>query len=437
MIYADQTLQASHIAAEAAAIPAAATTEEHEPPCKRQKRSAQEGKNGDDVSIIATASHSAAFVVVTEDKSLTVLSLAQNATIHEHSRRTVPKRPSAVQIIQETNTILCADKFGDVYALPLYTDQPWPYTEARSEPTKAGSEEPLFKPSATKFTVHSKQNRKALESQQRQKSFTPRKEPLAFEHKLILGHVSMLTDMIYVAASEDGRRTAAIITADRDEHIRISRSLPQAHIIKGYCLGHQEFVSKLCHLDGTTLLVSGGGDDWLGLWDYTTFQLKQKIDMRQALVDGGIALNTQDNLALTILREVRISAPETSVLFAVCERIAAVLTIVIDHARDTAPLVHATRTEDNPIAIETFADQRVIVSFDARNADRARLQSYQLLMDDGPARLELEQDGPSVLRHLNALNTDSRDSNSFDSSLYNIASMRKRRGWADLEEEPD
>lgn len=54
-----------------------------------------------------------------------------------------------------------------------------------------------------------------------------------FEHKLLLGHVSMLTDIALVVLN--GRNY--IITADRDEHIRISRGIPQSHIIEGFCLG--------------------------------------------------------------------------------------------------------------------------------------------------------------------------------------------------------
>lgn len=132
-------------------------------------------------------------------------------------------------------------------------------------------------PSATTLTVHSGRNRKTLEEQLKQKAKGPAKskEPMRFEHELLLGHVSMLTDVTY--ANVDGR--SYIITADRDEHIRISRGQPQAHIIEGFCFGHEAFVSRL-RLTPSGLLVSGGGDDDLFVWDWQTCSLKERLTIR-------------------------------------------------------------------------------------------------------------------------------------------------------------
>jgi tRNA (guanine-N(7)-)-methyltransferase subunit TRM82 len=51
--------------------------------------------------------------------------------------------------------------------------------------------------------------------------------------KLILGHVSVLTTFL-LSQEED-----YIITADRDEHIRVSW-YPQGFVIEMYCLGHEK-----------------------------------------------------------------------------------------------------------------------------------------------------------------------------------------------------
>jgi tRNA (guanine-N(7)-)-methyltransferase subunit TRM82 len=183
----------------------------------------------------------------------------------------------------EDTTILCGDKFGDVYSLPLLDDGHYSAGQAGTKPALQPQSD--FKPSATNFTVHTKRNRIALESQmkQAQQGLTPRKEALQFEHKLLLGHVSMLTDLKFAYASIDGKPRPHIITADRDEHIRISRGPPQAHIIEGYCLGHTAFISKICLVPGTELLLSGGGDDWIGVWNWRTNELVQKLDLREAL----------------------------------------------------------------------------------------------------------------------------------------------------------
>lgn len=137
-------------------------------------------------------------------------------------------------------------------------------------------------PSATTLTVHSGRNRKTLEEQLKQKAKGPAKskEPMRFKHELLLGHVSMLTDVTY--ANVDGR--SYIITADRDEHIRISRGQPQAHIIEGFCFGHEAFVSRLC-LTPSGLLVSGGGDDDLFVWDWQTCSLKERLTIRDLAFD--------------------------------------------------------------------------------------------------------------------------------------------------------
>lgn len=53
--------------------------------------------------------------------------------------------------------------------------------------------------------------------------------------ELVLGHASLLTDF---ALSIDEKY---IITADRDEHIRVSW-YPQGYNIEMYCLGHEKYV---------------------------------------------------------------------------------------------------------------------------------------------------------------------------------------------------
>jgi len=85
------------------------------------------------------------------------------------------------------------------------------------------------------------------------------------EAKLILGHLSMLLD---IAISKDGK---FVLTADRDEKIRVSR-FPNSYNIHNFCLGHKEFVtsiSLLPDIDGDReLLASGSGDGTVKVWDY-------------------------------------------------------------------------------------------------------------------------------------------------------------------------
>ena len=54
------------------------------------------------------------------------------------------------------------------------------------------------------------------------------------DETLLLGHVSLLTTLLL---SKDDKY---VITADRDEHIRVSW-YPEAYTIEGYCLGHRKY----------------------------------------------------------------------------------------------------------------------------------------------------------------------------------------------------
>lgn len=202
----------------------------------------------------------------------------------------MPKRPCAIALTSDESTILCGDKFGDVYSLPLLGK---PYEDIANTPKpdsedingQLKEEHIAFVPAASSRTVHTKKNQEALRNQQKQTNPRKEKKLLNFEHQLLLGHVSLLTDLACVSLDGHGslcdKRREYIITSDRDEHIRISRGTPQAHIIEGYCQGHTEFISKICvPQNNRRLLISGGGNDHLLVWDWLRGTIRQRIDLR-------------------------------------------------------------------------------------------------------------------------------------------------------------
>uniref|UniRef100_A0A3Q4GGE4 Uncharacterized protein n=1 Tax=Neolamprologus brichardi TaxID=32507 RepID=A0A3Q4GGE4_NEOBR len=72
-----------------------------------------------------------------------------------------------------------------------------------------------------------------------------------------------------------------IITADRDEKIRVSH-LRSPYNIQSFCLGHRQFVSALQILSAHPhWLLSGSGDGTLKLWDYESGSELQSLDLRQ------------------------------------------------------------------------------------------------------------------------------------------------------------
>ena len=203
----------------------------------------------------------------------------------------MPKRPCSIALNTNEESILCGDKFGDVYALPL-RDVP---IDPNSSPSvieaseaRAAPIEKKFVPAANNLTIHTKTNQRALLNQQRAANKTAERKALAFTHQLLLGHVSLLTDLVYVTLTdfiESGPRNKDyIITADRDEHIRVSRGPPQSHVIESYCLGHRCFVSKLCIPKWEkSILISGGGDGFLLLWNWSAGLARQKVEIATLL----------------------------------------------------------------------------------------------------------------------------------------------------------
>ncbi|KAJ5086052.1 hypothetical protein N7532_010823 [Penicillium argentinense] len=233
---------------------------------------------------ILTTSFDGKYVIAltAEDKCIRVFNLGENGKLEELSSREMPKRPSALVLTPDGQTILCGDKFGDAYSLPLIPGEYLPRTE----------KEKAYKPAATALTVHSRRNLESLEQQRIQaekaaknggvkKPSSEEKTSLNFEHRLIIGHVSLLTDLIAVALPTEatpGRNY--ILTADRDEHIRVSRGIPQSHIIERYCLGHTSFITKLCSPSwAPEYLISGGGDNYLLLWNWGESQVLQKVSL--------------------------------------------------------------------------------------------------------------------------------------------------------------
>ena len=457
----------------------ATAQDDDERPAKKQKIAKAEAapSNVIKLAISPTQQHA---VVVTEDKCVRVFSVAGNGAIEELSQRFMPKRPCAVEVLPDGSSILCGDKFGDVYSIPLLIAKPAEDVDAAIGANgihEVVEKKGTFKPSASTSTVHSKRNRKALEAQMAQRNFTPRKEALQFEHKLLLGHVSMLTDMVFATTQVDGVARPHIITADRDEHIRISRGPPQAHIIEGYCMGHTEFISSLCLVPGTDLLVSGGGDDWLGVWSWPKFELLRKIDLRaslnrllseklqsslaRAVADGKLKLGASGELPIVVsgitVAPLTARAGTGRCLLVTLEKMPLLFAISLEQAlgSSTTDLTYNMMDMGGiPVAI-TYVEDSVIISFDTRQHALGRLHAYWLIEQGSPGSDSARQAeqirlakfcslegiigyaNEGLAKRINALavaSSPATDDKKLDALLYNTGSLRKRRGWEDADD---
>ena len=249
----------------------------------------------------------------------------------------MPKRPCALAIMPDNRVLLSADKFGDVYALPLTPSDHLPIPSQHTlisrsvtpgTPSTTGGSTPIPRLKADETVVHTKRNLKALENQK--KAALERKQPTAqdnrpqFEHALLLGHVSMLTAICVAQATSpvDGKTRTYILTGDRDEHIRVSRGvLAQAHVIEGFCMGHEEFVSRLCMVkpasgEGNDVLVSGGGDDDLYSWDWVQNRLIGKVPLLSKVQE----VVGEETNKLAVTRIVAQRDERGSWVWVICER---------------------------------------------------------------------------------------------------------------------
>jgi len=230
--------------------------------------------------LIATSDGGHAIAITSEDKTVRVFKVSDSGKLQLLSSRPMPKKSCAISLSHDEKTILTADKFGDVYALPLRPTAAYQRKTATPQPDVG------FKPSASELTVHTKGNLEALKQQQLQKQKHARKEGPDFEHKLLLGHVSLLTDLAIATGEVNGEDRPFLLTSDRDEHIRVSRGIPQTHVIHSFCLGHTEFVSKLFIVPwDRKVLVAGNGEPSLRVFDWQSGHEHTRYDILEHLKD--------------------------------------------------------------------------------------------------------------------------------------------------------
>lgn len=427
--------------------------EDGERPAKKQKTGSPASTNVIKITVSPNHQHA---VVVTEDKLVRVFEVQADGSLVELSQRAMPKRPCAVQVLPDNATILCGDKFGDVYSLPLLPEErpaeadavPGAESElAEKKETKA------FKPSASNTTVHTKRNRKALEAQLKQKNLTPKtKEPLKFEHKLLLGHVSMLTDLTFATREVEGKQRGYIITADRDEHIRVSRGPRQSHVIEGYCLGHTNFVSNICLVPETDLIISGGGDDWIGIWELQSFKLKRKIDIVKALNEGlQRAKDSHSDESQTHIDKVAVSGiwiipmelgsessntPDVQSAVAVaCEGTPVLMVCPTADILSDDVRFHAFTGFPGSILDITTHNGTSIVTFDDRKAPQNLATVFRLRKDKAnePPKYVQSHDDSQLMQKLCAVDAPLENEKALDALLYGVANLRKR-GYQNDEE---
>ncbi|KAK0557168.1 Pre-mRNA-splicing factor SYF2 [Tilletia horrida] len=214
--------------------------------------------------------------------------------------RPVPKRANTIFWEQNSSYIVLGDRFGDVRCFPAQ-DPAFPSVETVLSRLAANVSNPKDAPKGIKQTTSG-----AADSDDEDGA-----DPSDPWSSPRVGHTSMLTAAMLLESSsstpsEHGGAARYIVTADRDEHIRVSRWGPKraGWVVENYLMGSNAFVAALAHvpqsvvdkhfsgrtLDGSGhgLLLASDGGRLLRLWNYlhtdTSSQLVASVEVSAAVL---------------------------------------------------------------------------------------------------------------------------------------------------------
>ncbi|KAL8963350.1 MAG: hypothetical protein Q9193_000372 [Seirophora villosa] len=185
-------------------------------PSKRQKKASPDN-----------ASDSSSAEIVTEDgPSRTRKSKKTKITESNVVNLVATSDGQSIAVVTDEDkcvrTILCGDKYGDVYALPLHPaeNDTGHVSQSGAEADEEHEAQPTGSfPSASTRTVHTLRNRQALKHQLHSANKKPPPKTLAFNHQLLLGHVSLLTDVKCIAVA--GEESAHPPNRGGDDHMLV------------------------------------------------------------------------------------------------------------------------------------------------------------------------------------------------------------------------
>lgn len=285
-------------------------------------------------------------------------------------RQVFPKRPCSVLTTLDDEKVVVADKFGDVY-------------EIQGKDSVVVAEKDLVP---------------------------------------ILGHVSMLSEVI--VAEHDGKQF--VLTGDRDEHIKVSH-YPKSYVVRNWLFGHHEFVSclQICPFN-EDILVSGGGDDYLLVWNWWEKKELAKVELRELvapfLTDSHLPPERflrEDSPREICISKVRVyEQGDQKLLVVLCENTKCILTFSFN---EDMSLTHkqTLSTTDSVIDFVIVSDA-VLAAVDVESEDNL-LQLFRF--DDSCSLHHEESDLTKVISKSVECEVSGRAE---FYPLYYISSLRKR-----------
>jgi tRNA (guanine-N(7)-)-methyltransferase subunit TRM82 len=199
---------------------------------------------------------------------------------------------------------------------------------------------------------------------------------------------------------------------------------------------------------GTELLLSGGGDDWIGVWNWRANELVQKLDIRAALrlcVDPH-TIFAKDNYLISVsgIWTVPYGEPADNrwAIIVTIEHFPTLFIAVVHPRTSKVSRFGFLGCEGTPVDIIAI-ENSIVVSFDPRVIGRHRLETLVLHPDPlWPTEDRWEQFQPRA--HQFAHVYDSRiaalnelpdvgptpTKKELDDLLYGVSDLRKRGGTA-------
>ncbi|SCV00742.1 LAME_0G11716g1_1 [Lachancea meyersii CBS 8951] len=318
------------------------------------------------------------------DKALVVFALdfdKENCLILQ-KRQPLPKRPNALTTTQDDKQVLVADKFGDVYSVDARGSDVVDVSKGNLEP--------------------------------------------------ILGHVSLLT-AVAIVCDADGKQL--LVTADRDEHIRLTH-YPQTYIVDKWLFGSKQFVSTLCVPEwGTNLLFSAGGDNFVSSWNWQSGELVDALDIDELvnpfLGDAQLApskFQDESNSLVEYAVSKLVTFSNLPYVAFFVEQTRALFICKVDPLVGKLMLVQTIEMSLNIVSLSSaLSADSIMVTLDHRDSENAHLAAF-ITWDgtqfsvDGEKNISFHNCITEKLHEDPVASTEAQDIY----PLYSVATLRKR-----------
>lgn len=226
------------------------------------------------------------------------------------------------------------------------------------------------------------------------------------EGELKMGHLSMV---LAVTMTPNDKY---VITADRDEKIRVSH-LRSPYNIQSFCLGHQQFVSALLVPSGHPhWLLSGSGDGTMKLWEYESGRRLQSCDLKE-LEETPSSEADEETKRPAVCRI--ISSPDGRHVAVQCERVSTVQFFTLDQESEEKLVPHSRLPLPLcPLDMTFDPDGRLWVLMDSSDAP---LQVYTHRQDSWKCDAEspeLNRVTKALKPHWETLQASARTATSFE-----------------------